>query len=183
MNGLIGRRTASDIPGLDIAEQKSWDNYLAAAIHVYAVLNGQLVEAHSLSLSDLKLLQVLGDSNTGSARMGDLAVAMHCAPARVTRKISRLESKGFVQRGVSPDDRRGVTATITDSGLVAVDRAMATYAREVRRVFLSRMSQAQVTAMEGRCRRIIEALKESGESTTVFHLPHQRPRHPGPHIG
>jgi hypothetical protein len=43
MNGLIGRRTASDMPGLDIAELRSWQNFLEAALRVSAALNASLV--------------------------------------------------------------------------------------------------------------------------------------------
>lgn len=180
MNGLIGGRTASDIPGLDIAEQKSWENFLAAAIHVYAVLNGTLAEVHRLSLGDVNLLQILSNSPGGSARMGDLAVALPSPPTHVTRKVRRLESQELVQRGVSPTDRRGVIATITDKGRMVAQQAMVTYAREVRKVFLAQMSQAQVTAMEDRCHRIAEALKDSEATANLVHLSTRRARHPGP---
>lgn len=183
MNGLIGGRTASDIPGLDIAEQKSWENFLAAAIHVYAALNGRLVELHGLSLGDVNLLQILRNSPNSSARMGDLAIALPSPPTRVTRKVRRLEGEELVQRGVSPDDRRGVTATITDKGRVRVDQAVVTYASEVRRIFLGQMSQAQITAVEDRCSRIGQALKESEATADLVHLWTRRPRSVAPARG
>ncbi|MGA8331132.1 MAG: MarR family transcriptional regulator, partial [Mycobacterium sp.] len=45
-------RTASEMPGLDIAEQKSWQNYLDATLRLFAMLNRRLVEEHQLSLFD-----------------------------------------------------------------------------------------------------------------------------------
>lgn len=45
MRGLIGGRTASDMPGLDIAEQKSWQNYLNAALRMYAELNARMLRS------------------------------------------------------------------------------------------------------------------------------------------
>lgn len=180
MNGLIGGRTASDIPGLDIAEQKSWENFLAAAIHVYAVLNGRLDEAHRLSLGDVNLLQILSNSPGGSARMGDLAAALPSPPTHVTRKVRRLEGQDLVRRCVSPTDRRGVIATITEKGRMVAEHAMVTYAQEVRKIFLSQMSQAQVASMEDRCHRIAEALKDSEATANLVHLSTRRARHPGP---
>jgi DNA-binding MarR family transcriptional regulator len=180
MNGLIGGRTASDIPGLDIAEQKSWENFQAAAIHVYALLNGRLVEVHGLSLGDVNLLQVLSNSPDGSARMGDLAAALPSPPTHVTRKIRRLEARGLVRRAVSPTDRRGVIASITDEGRTVVEQGMVTYAGEVRKIFLSQMSPAGVAAMEDRCRRIGEALKDSEAAANLVPLSTRRARHPGP---
>ena len=37
MNSRIGGRTASQIPGLDLAEQNSWQNYLTATLRLYGV--------------------------------------------------------------------------------------------------------------------------------------------------
>jgi DNA-binding MarR family transcriptional regulator len=42
----------------------------------------------------------------------------------MTNRIDRLESRGFVQRHRSPDDRRGVLVELTDEGLARVDAAM-----------------------------------------------------------
>jgi DNA-binding MarR family transcriptional regulator len=67
-----------------------------------------------------------------------------------------------VRRGASPDDGRGVLATITDDGRVAVREAMLTYGQGVRAHFLGRLSRPQIAAMGENCRRISVGLK-SGE--------------------
>jgi hypothetical protein len=85
MNGLTGGRTASDMPGLDIAEQKSRQNFLGAASRLYA------------------------------AEPADLA-------------DPSLETQDLVERGASPEDRRGVVATITDKGRTLAEQALVTYA-------------------------------------------------------
>ena len=48
MAALIAGRTASEMPGLDIAEQKSWQNFLDSTLRLYATLNRRLTEAHQL---------------------------------------------------------------------------------------------------------------------------------------
>ena len=78
----------------------------------------------NLTLNDVRLLDILDKSTTGSARMGDLADELMSLPSRVTRQIRRLELQGLVRRGASPDDGRGVLATITDDGRAAVREAM-----------------------------------------------------------
>lgn len=40
------RRSASALPGLDIAELKSWQNYLNATLRSHAAMNRQLTDAH-----------------------------------------------------------------------------------------------------------------------------------------
>ncbi len=132
MGGMIaGGRTASEMPGgLDIAEQRSWQNFLDAALRLYGTLNrGGLVDKHKLSLVDVRLLEILDNSETGAARMGDLAEQLMSLPSRVTRQIRRLETAGLVRREASPDDGRGVLASITDLGREVVEDAMLTYAK------------------------------------------------------
>jgi DNA-binding MarR family transcriptional regulator len=159
MEGIIAGRTESEMPGLDIAEQRSWQNFLDSALRLYATLNKSLVEEHHLTLNDVRLLDVLDKSPTGSARMGDLAEDLMSLPSRVTRQIHRLEMQNLVSRCSSPDDGRGVLALITDDGRGRLKEAMATYVGGVRAHFLGRLSRAQVAAIGENCRRIGLALK------------------------
>ena len=157
MQGMIAGRTAGDMPGLDIAEQRAWQNFLDTALRLHATMNRGLADEHKLSLADVRLLDVLDRS--GSARMGDLADVLVSLPSRVTRQIRRLEANGLVQRTASPEDGRGVLATITDSGRDAVRQAMVTYAHAVRVHFLDQLTRTQLAAMGDNCRRIGSALK------------------------
>lgn len=164
MGGMIAGRTAGDMPGLDIAEERSWQNFLDAALRLYGSLNRVLVEEHKLTLVDVRLLEILDHSQTGSARMGDLAEQLMSLPSRVTRQIRRLEAAGLVRREASPDDGRGVLASITDRGRTVVESAMKTYAKGVREGFLDPLSRPQMAAMGENCRRISAALKTPSSS-------------------
>lgn len=159
MGGTIGGRTASAMPGLDIAEQRAWDNFLDAALRVYGSLNRTLSEEFKLTLVDVRLLDILGRSDTGSARMGDLAEQLLSLPSRVTRQIRRLEQAGLVRREASPEDGRGVLASITDRGREVVAEALTAYSEAVRQRFLAPLTRQQMAAMGENCRRISEALK------------------------
>jgi DNA-binding MarR family transcriptional regulator len=165
MGGLIAGRTASEMPGLDIAEQKSWQNFLDSALRLSATLNRRLTDAHQLSLLDVRVLDMLDNAPDGSARMGDLAEALPSLPSRLTRQIRRLEMQGLVCRQASQDDRRGVMASITDDGRAAARQAMITYAQGVRTYFLSQLTRPQIAAMGENCRRISAALKPSSRSS------------------
>src|ERR1700738_5365666 len=127
MEGMIAGRTPSDMPGLDIAEQRSWQNFLDSALRMYATLNRSLADAHHLTLNDVRLLDMLDKLATRARRTGGRADGLGSLPSRVTRQIRRLELQGLVRRGASPDDGRGVLATITEDGRAAVTEAMLTY--------------------------------------------------------
>src|SRR5271156_5495345 len=119
MAALIAGRTASEMPGLDIAEQKSWQNFLDSTLRLYATLNRRLTDVHQLSLFDVRVLDMLDNAPDGRARMGDLAEALPSLPSRLTRQIRRLEVHGLVRGEASRDDRRGVVASITEDGRTA----------------------------------------------------------------
>ena len=166
MAALIAGRTASEMPGLDIAEQKSWQHFLDSTLRLYSTLNRRLTDVHQLSLFDVRVLEMLDSAPAGRARMGDLAEALSSLPSRLTRQIRRLESQGLVRREASRDDGRGVVAAITDDGRTAARQAMVTYAQGVRTYFLGQLSRSQIAAMGENCRRISAALKVSDRSKT-----------------
>ena len=55
---------------------------------------------------------------------GTLVTQTLVTSGTMTNRIDRLESRGFVQRHRSPDDRRGVLVALTEEGLARVDAAM-----------------------------------------------------------
>jgi DNA-binding MarR family transcriptional regulator len=167
MEGLIAGRTPGDMPGLDIAEQKSWQNFLDCGLRLYAMVNRLLTEQHNLSLFEVRVLELLDTAENGSARMGDLAEALPSLPSRLTRQIGRLEAQGLVRRGASLDDRRGVVASITEDGRTAARKATMTYVQGVRTYYLGQLSRAQMAAMGENCRRISATLKRSEHSAKL----------------
>ena len=169
MRGKIIGRSASEMPGLDIAEQRSWQNYLDSALRLTGALNRGLAESHNPTLVDVRLLEVLVRAPNGSAWMGDLAAALLSLPSRLTRQVRRLEAQGLVARTTSPEDGRGVLATTVD-GQDAVEKAMETYSQAVRTHFLDQLSRPQIAAMGENCRRISSALQGTGASTGYGHF-------------
>jgi len=152
------------MPGLDGAEERSWQNFLETALRLYGTLNRKLSEEHKLALVDVRLLVILGSSETGSARMGDLAEQLLSLPSRVTRQIRRLEEAGLVRREASPEDGRGVLARITEDGRATAADAIQTYARSVRQYFLGPLTRSQMVAVGENCRRISAALTDGRRS-------------------
>lgn len=155
-------RTPSSMPGLDIAELKSWQNYIDAALRLQARLNHELNEAYHLTLEDVRLLHELDRSETGAVRMGELAQTLVSTPSRISRRVDRLEAKELARRASSARDGRFVLAEITAEGRTLLEKAMATYGQAVRECYLAPLSRPQVAAMAENCRRI-----NAGLSSTV----------------
>jgi len=83
------------------------------------------LKPYGLTFAAYEALQLLAFSRRGSLPMGKMGERLMVHPASVTNAIRKLESRGLVQRYLSPDDRRIVLATITDDG-----RALAADATE-----------------------------------------------------
>jgi DNA-binding MarR family transcriptional regulator len=154
----IGGRTASDVPGIDIGELRSWQNFLDASLRLTARLNRVLSDAHQIGLSDVRLLHRLQKSDGGAARMGDLADALVVSASRISRQVGRLEAKGLARRMPSDKDGRSVLAVITDRGRGLLGEAMVTYGDAIRTHYLQQLSRPQTAAMAENCRRINAAL-------------------------
>lgn len=146
------------MPGLDIGELRSWQNYLDAALRLQARLNHDLNEAYRLTLEDVRLLHELAKSPTGSVRMGTLAGTLVSTPSRVSRRVDRLEARGLARRVSSDHDGRYVLAAITEDGRSLLDKALATYGQAVRANYLAPLTRPQIAALAENCRRINAAL-------------------------
>jgi DNA-binding MarR family transcriptional regulator len=59
----------------------------------------------------------------------------------------------------SPEDGRGVLATITDDGRALLKEALETYGDGVRTHYLGRLSRPQMAAVGENCRRISAGLQ------------------------
>jgi len=147
-------RTPSSMPGLDIGEMRSWQNYIDAALRLQARLNHDLNEGYRLTLEDVRLLHELDRSETGAVRMGELAHALVSTPSRISRRVDRLEAKSLARRASSERDGRYVLAEITTEGRELLRKAMVTYGQAVRESYLAPLSRPQVAAMAENCRRI-----------------------------
>lgn len=159
MGGISRGQTVGAMPGLELEEQRAWESFLDAALRVYGSANKTLSEQHKLTLLDVRLLEILCRSDSGSVRMGDLAEQLLSLPSRVTRQIRRLELAGLVCREASPEDGRGVLATITDRGRDEVSVAMVTYADAVRQRFVDPLTRQQMAGLGENCRRISAAMR------------------------
>lgn len=109
----------------------------------------------------MRLLHILSNFPDATARMRELAEALPSPGSRLTRQTRRLEAQGLLRRATSPNDRRGVIVTITYEGRSVAEQAAASYAQEVRKNFIDRLSRAQMAAMENGCRRIASALRQT----------------------
>ena len=84
---------------------------------VLSRLERQTAAASGVSVSQMRLLVYLEQSaEKGGGRLSDLAEDQGLALSTMTRNVTLLEEKGWVQRVTREDDRRVVTVSLTESG-------------------------------------------------------------------
>lgn len=134
------------LPGLDENEQRCWRLFLDSSMRMLAT--------HGLTLLDVELLDLLAHSDRGAMRMSALADVLMLGPGRVGKRIRSLEKRVLVSRRSTRYDRRGLLVSITATDRAELELAMRTYAQEVRRHYLDRMSRQQMTDLADIHRRI-----------------------------
>jgi DNA-binding MarR family transcriptional regulator len=107
----------------------------------------QLREAGDLSYVQFQLLARLGDPPTGSRRMTDLADGVVYSRSGLTYQAGLLEKRGLVTRTTSPDDERGVTVTITDTGRALLGKVMPGHAEVIDHLLFQRLSRTDAKAL------------------------------------
>ena len=101
---------------LDEDEQRSWRALLMGMTLLLDRLDDDLRRTCDLSLGEYEILVRLSEREGRQMRMAQLADALAHSRSRVTHTVARMEHAGLVTRSSSPEDGRGVVATMTDKG-------------------------------------------------------------------
>ncbi|MGW6144192.1 MarR family winged helix-turn-helix transcriptional regulator [Streptomyces sp. NPDC055144] len=114
-----------------------WRDILAVHARTMCELDRELHQ-HGLGASDFEVLDVLADGTaedgSSSFRVQEIAAQVHLSQSALSRLIGRLEKDGLLERGMCPEDRRGVRVCLTQKG-----RALHAEVRPLQRAVLRRM--------------------------------------------
>lgn len=109
-------RDAGGTRWLDDGQQRSWRALLLGTTLLMDRLDADLRREFDISLTEYEILVRLSERD-GQMRMAQLADALAHSRSRVTHTVGRMEKAGYVVRSVSPEDRRGIIASLTDEGM------------------------------------------------------------------
>jgi len=107
-----------------------------------------------LTAAQWKILMLVGNAKCKNA--AELANAMNCDMASVTRLLDRLEAKGLIQRRRSTVDRRLVDISVTDRSQELVPRLPEAPVAMMKRMFRD-FSKEEIDQLSRFLRRIISA--------------------------
>jgi DNA-binding MarR family transcriptional regulator len=112
VSGSLRSGTEATAPAIDAAR-------LRMAI---ARLSRRLRRHELAGLTPTQLSALATVDRAGPLRLGDLAAAEGIAPSTLTRLVTALEERGYVERCPVPGDARASTLTITPAGHDALER-------------------------------------------------------------
>ena len=137
-------------------EQRVWRNYVALTGRLQAVMNRQLQQDHELSLADYTVLVAL-DERPG-CRISELGDRLGWEQSRLSHQLTRMRTRGLVERVGADDDRRAATVELTKQGAAALRVAAPQHAELVRAVVFDGMSAADLRALERWTSRVLDRL-------------------------
>lgn len=104
-----------------------WRDLLERHARTTSALERRLQHEHALGVSEYEVLERLATSDKDAQRMQELAEAVYLSQSALSRVVARLEADGLVQRGMCPEDRRGIMACLTDAGRERYEAARPTH--------------------------------------------------------
>ena len=117
---------------LDPHQQRAWRAYLMGTTLLIDRLDDDLRRTFNLSLTEYEILVRLSECDGRQLRMAQLADALAHSRSRVTHTVARMEKAGLIQRSTSPEDGRGILATMTDKGHALIKKVAPTHVNGVR---------------------------------------------------
>src|SRR3954449_13346828 len=137
-----------DALDLDDAQLRAYFALMDCAALLRNRVEQQLRTAADLTYVQFKVLARLGlDSPTGSLRMTELADEVVYSRSGLTYQAGQMEESGWVERGPSPDDDRGVTVTITDAGRERLAQALPGHIEVLRTLLFKPLTGKNVGAL------------------------------------
>lgn len=131
---------------LSAEQQRIWRSFLNGVARIHERLDAEL-RPFGLDIGEYEILVHLSESERHMLRMSDLAERVRQSRSRLTHTISRMETKGLVNRVACPSDRRGVNAIMTETGYRLLVDAAPSHVESVRRALVDRVDPDDFEAL------------------------------------
>ncbi|MFW0699868.1 MarR family winged helix-turn-helix transcriptional regulator [Pantoea sp. R13S299] len=137
-------------------EWLAWRGYRRMAALITGRIARDISEATGLSDQDFMILMELSKSPNEELLQRELQETIEWDKSRLSHQLSRMSSRGLVQR--NRNSPSGISVGITDAGRLLLDKARPVHAASVRRHFLDLLSPDDLPELIA----INERLRQSG---------------------
>lgn len=151
-----------EVRWLDDRELRAWRSLQFMQMRLEGELARQLAADSGLSYPDYLVLVALTDRPHGRMRLFELAKTLGWEKSRVSHQVARMADRGLVAKEKCDSDRRGAFVVITTHGRTEIEAAAPGHVDAVRRLFLDRLTPAQLDAIGDAAEVVLAALEEPG---------------------
>lgn len=148
---------------LDEQELEIWAAVATLLERLPAALDAQLLRDSGMTHFEQGILYALDHAPERRLRLSVLAAYANCTLSRLSRAITRLESRGWVRRETDPGDGRYTLGVLTDAGSVAVQQSTPAHHALVRRIVFDTLTPGQARQLGTLSARLSAAI---GPETT-----------------
>ena len=151
----------NDVRWLNDREQRAWRSLQFMQMRLEGELARQLAAHSALSYPDYLVLVALTDRSDGRMRLFELADELGWEKSRLSHQVARMTARGLVTKEKCEADRRGAFVVVTERGHQEIAAAAPGHVDAVRRLFVDRLSPAQLDAVGDAAEVVLAALDES----------------------
>lgn len=123
-------------------------------------LDAQLLHDDGISISELEVLMALVRSPGRRLRVRDLVDITGWEKSRVSHQVTRMVSRGLVERQECAEDRRAMWIHLTGEGRRVVVRALPKHSATIRRILFDALTPDQQDALLGIARTMNAAISD-----------------------
>ncbi len=142
-------------------EQVTWRALTSLLVRLPAALDAQLRRDAGITHFDYQVLSQLSEQPDRRLRLRELAVLVDSSLQRLSQVVTRLETKGWVERLPDPADGRTTLATLTEAGFAKVVATAPGHAAEVLDLAIDPLSPDQHRALREIAERIVGTIEET----------------------
>jgi DNA-binding MarR family transcriptional regulator len=151
---------------LSPAQLRAWVRFIAVVELLPGVLDSQLQRDADLTHFEYFTLAMLSEAPDHTLGMSQLATMTNATLPRLSHVVSRLESRGYVQRQQRADDRRATDARLTEAGWAKVVQTAPGHVATVRSAVIDALDDRDVADLERIAQRILDRLDPEGRFGT-----------------
>ncbi|MGH8826950.1 MAG: MarR family winged helix-turn-helix transcriptional regulator, partial [Jiangellaceae bacterium] len=123
-----------------------------------------LAHDSGLSDADYDVLSTVSDTPDVDWRLRELADRLLWSPSRLSHHLSRMESRGLVERDSRPADNRGASIALTADGRRAIEAAAPHHLRSVRKHFIDLLTREQIDTLADIAETVVEHLNQRSDA-------------------
>ncbi|HNP15326.1 MAG: MarR family transcriptional regulator [Cryobacterium sp.] len=150
---------------IDATEWGVWRKFYAMRRQLDRALEDQLQRDAQISGPDYEILLALFDAPERRLRSRELAEQTGWEKSRISHQVTRMVSRGLVERSECPDDLRGTWISPTRDGLRAVLGAMREHSATIRRLFFDVLTDEELATLGTASERVLEAIDSTNSAS------------------